>query len=109
MNIDIDAIVEQLAPWELTFRIKGSEYQTRPPLLGEVLALGEAKDMGPVKQVLAKLFVAPAPPLDELTGDELGAIAVAIGQYAGERSKKNGPAMASRIEKAMSGSTPGRP
>ena len=121
MNINIDSIIEHLAPWELTIQIGELEYATRPPTLGEMMALGEASDISQVKGVLGRLFVGSphpsplpqagegkgVPDLDALSTDQLMAIAVAIGQYAGERSKKNGPAMARAINREIS-PMPGR-
>jgi hypothetical protein len=68
MNLNIDHILEHVAPWDFTVTIDGQPYTTRRPSIGELGAMQAIKgrEIAEITALLNALFVGEPPPRWEL-------------------------------------------
>ena len=108
MQINLDEILE---PWNLTFTIRGKEYQTRPMELKDLakIVAVDKKDAQGNLAIVKSFFVGEAPDL-EGDADCTAAIVSAIYKYFELRKSKNAEAVARALKGlATANSTSGSP
>ena len=95
MELDLDQILEkQVLPWDLTIKMKGVTYTTRPLILADVASLQKVisnsdKNADGAKAVVASLFVDPKPDVGAWTMDQTVGAVKAILSYWQRSSEKN--------------------
>jgi hypothetical protein len=63
MKLDIDQILEHIAPWDFSVKIGGETYATRRPSIAELGALSNVagKTVDQLAELIGSLFVVPPP------------------------------------------------
>jgi hypothetical protein len=108
MKMDLDALVNEVLPWQCELKIDGTWYKVRPPTLKDVdalMKLANDKSISEVEaaQMVEALFDEPKPDLQSKSmtvfNGAVHAIVAYIGQYA---SKKNSEELSAKIRERAS-------
>lgn len=105
MNVNIDQIIDELMPWDLSLTVGGVVCRTRPLVLADLLRIqavfGQHTDEAQAAALLADFFVDPRPDVKSWGIEKLLAALTAIGDYARSRAEKNSGSIVQAVRRTM--------
>ncbi len=103
LNAGVAAAEQAMEPWDFVLAIDGVDYPTRPLATFELGVLKRLATISPEEQkaFFAGLFADPKPDVSRWEDDRLGAAAVAIVTYFGERTKKKSHHLQKQVQAAL--------
>jgi hypothetical protein len=107
MQLDLDAILSNVLPWDFTVKLGGKVYQTRPPTVAEAVQLDKAfraNNGDQIRVAVASIFggtASGAPDFDQHAPGAASAVAHGLIEYWKEHIRKNSQAIAPAVKAAM--------
>lgn len=111
MKINVDEMIQQLLPWELSLSVGGKEYAVRPLTVADMASMQamQSRSVEEQMKLVASLFDGEEKP-DTMSWqpETLAVVMGQIGQYTKDRAEKNSPILA-RLAGKPAGNLPTTP